>query len=140
MKSQRIQGKGMVLIRMDIRNLVIPPSHFTDKKLDGQRSEMTCRHMQEISQRHEKESLFFFLILAFLTWDFIQYSGCLQRSFLGSQVMALSQIITQKINKEIQVVFGCPSPHPPSILRISPPSSQIYSQSHHPVRQSRQLP
>lgn len=48
MKSQRIQGKEMVVIRMDIRNFVILPAHFTDEKLQGQRSEMTYRHLQEI--------------------------------------------------------------------------------------------
>lgn len=36
MKSQRIWGKGKVTIRMDIRNLVIPPSHFTDERLMGE--------------------------------------------------------------------------------------------------------
>lgn len=34
-EKSRIWGKGKVTVRMDIRSLVIPPSHFTDERLMG---------------------------------------------------------------------------------------------------------
>lgn len=76
--AQRTSGKGMITIRMHVGSHLIPPSHFTGERIDGQGSEVTS--LQEISCRDASRHPIFYSqsvcdsILALLSWDFIHYS------------------------------------------------------------------